>query len=194
MTVLMLFISCTTVKLTSEITADNLGNPPGTIKIAADLYLDQSEVRNMDYLEFLYWTKNIYGINSLEYKSIIPDAGIWKKINSNYASLDSNYLTHPDYSHFPVLGVSNQQARQFTKWRSDRVMEFTLIKYGVLDWNTKTTPGSEFTIEKYFTGMYKQIKPNPHLLIYPEYKLLDPEENTTTGFKNICTYKKWKTL
>ncbi|OFY84818.1 MAG: hypothetical protein A3F72_19460 [Bacteroidetes bacterium RIFCSPLOWO2_12_FULL_35_15] len=189
---LLFLLSCSTAKLTTEITTQNLGNPPETQKIADNLYIDQMEIRNIDYLEFLHWVKSVYGNSSMEYKSIYPDTNIWSDLNPNYASLDTNYLNHPIFRKLAVLGVTNKQAQQYVKWRSDRVMEFILIKYGVLKYQQKVTKDSIFTIEKYFAGQYNNIKPNPYLIYFPEYKLLDSTEDTRMGFKNICTYKKWK--
>jgi hypothetical protein len=71
-------------------------------------------------------------------------------------------------------------------------MEFILIRYGVLKYQQNVSKDSIFTIEKYFSGQYNNIEPNPYLIYFPEYKLLDSTEDTRMGFKNICTYKKWK--
>lgn len=191
-TTFIFLMSCATSKLTTEIDIKKLGNPPGTLKIADNLYFDQAEVRNIDYLEFLNWTKVVYGIDSYEYKTIFPDTNFWSQLNRNYISLDTNYLTNPEFRKCCVLGVSTQQAQKYSRWRSDRVMEFILIKYGILEHKYLKKGDSTFTIEKYFTGKCDNIKPGSNVLYYPEYKLLDSLENTKTGFKNYCTYKKWK--
>jgi len=189
---LLLLLSCTTSKLTTEITIQKLGDPPGTKIIADNLYYDERNIDNISYLEFLYWMNSKYGKNSNEYKSVLPDSNQWRKLNINYASLDSSYFRHPKFKNFPVLGVSAKQARQYSKWRSDRVMEYTLIKYGIIKMKPNAPKDSVFTIEKYFAGQYYNVKPSPYLLYYPEYLLLDSTANTTAGFRNICTYKKWK--
>jgi hypothetical protein len=189
---LLLLFSCGTAKLTTIVAFENLDIPPGTQKITDNLYIDQMEIRNIDYLEFLHWMKGVYGSSSEEYKSVYPDTNIWSGLNSNYASLDTFYLNHPTFRKLSVLGVTNKQAQQFVKWRSDRVMEFILIRDGVLKHQQKVSKDSIFTIEKYFTGQYKNITPNPYLIYYPEYTLLDSTEDTRMGFKNICTYRKWE--
>lgn len=188
----LLIISCVTVKPTSLVNTQELGNPPGTKKIADDLYMDQEEIRNLDYLEFLHWNQSVYGMNSEEYKTLLPDPAQWSKVNNKYVSLDTSYSKHSEYRLFPVLGVSNKQARLFSQWRSDRVMEFILIRYKVLKYRATVSKDSIFTIEKYFKGDYCNVKPNPYLRFYPQYTLLDPGKNTTTGFRNICTFKKWE--
>ncbi len=191
-TALFLITSCATTKLSSPTSLQELPVPPGTKKIADNLYIDQAEIRNLDYLEFLHWTSSTFGKNSAEYQQALPDPKVWAKVNANYAKLDSVYSTHPDFRLQIVLGVSNQQAKLFSKWRSDRVMEFMLIRDKVIKYETVSTKESMFTIEKYFTGKYRNLQPSPYLLFYPEYRLLDSTENTSTGFKTICVYKKWE--
>jgi hypothetical protein len=186
---IIFLISCKTSK--NQVNLNTFENPPGTLKIADNLYFDQTEIRNIDYLEFLHWTKTVYGIQSIEYTSIYPDTSLWSQLNENYRTLDTNYLTHPIFRKLSVLGVSNQQAVKFAAWRSDRVMEFMLIRDGILKHKILQKGDSPFTIEKYFTGKYDNIKPSHDFQYYPQYMLLDSLENTKTGFKNYCTYKKW---
>ena len=81
-------------------------NPPNTIKIDDNLYVDQMEVTNFMYLEYLDWLNQIYGENSEEYIQALPKSDVWKELNSSYANLDSIYLRLPTYSNFPVVGVS----------------------------------------------------------------------------------------
>lgn len=190
LTIILFLFSCAASRHTSE-TAFKVEVPPGTQKIADNLYFDQAEIRNLDYLEFLHWTRKVYGENSKEYLSVYPDTTVWSTLTKNYISLDTNYLKHPTYRKLSVLGVSNKQAHEFCKWRSDRVMEFTLIKHKVIKYDPLVEKDSIFTIEKYFSGSYRQIKPDHKYVYYPEYRLLDSTSNTRSGFKNICTYKKW---
>lgn len=187
----LLLISCSTSKPVLINDLDKLDVPPGTTKIGNNLYYDLTEIRNVDYLEFLHWTKRIFGENSEEFKSIYPDTSLWGKLDTKYSNLDTIYLTHPVFRKLSVLGVSNDQAKKFSKWRSDRVMEFILIKNGVLKYKVPEKDEPIFTIEKYFSGNFRNTKPDPNIIYYPEYRLLDSLENTKTGFKNYCVYKKW---
>jgi formylglycine-generating enzyme required for sulfatase activity len=43
----------------------------------------------------------------------------------------NNYLRHPAYANYPVVGVSWIQAVEFSKWRTNRVNELMLEKEGV---------------------------------------------------------------
>jgi hypothetical protein len=185
------FFSCSVSK-EQTLTPELLGTPPGTEKLSDNLYLDKAEIRNVDYLEFLHWTKAAYGSHSSEYTSILPDTNFWSKMNPELIRLDSNYLRHPAYRSFSVMGVSNEQAKKFTSWRADRVMEFILIKNGILEHTTITRDTELFTIKKYFSGEFSKAKPDKFIPFYPDYRLIDSTDNTRVGFKNICTYKKWQ--
>ena len=44
--------------------------------------------------------------------------------------MTNNYLRHPAYQNYPVVGVSWIQANQFCIWRTDRVNEDALEKEG----------------------------------------------------------------
>ena len=99
-------------------------NPPGTLQVSDNFFFDATEVSNMNWKEYLYWTQKKYGKNSDEYLSIYPDTNVW---GENIAYKKS-YLNHPAYNHFPVVGVTHEQAKAFCSWRSDRVNEFFFIK------------------------------------------------------------------
>jgi hypothetical protein len=190
--IVMIFISCSTHRLHSEINIQKLGNPPGTERIDNNLFIDKTDISNLSYREFMFWNSRIYGKNSNEYKTIFPDTNQWSKLDPSYKLLDATYLWHPAYQEYSVMGVSNSQAKLYSKWRSDRVMEWTLVKYGIINMNLNTPKDSIFTIEKYFSGQYYNIEPSPYLLYYPEYFLFDSTANTYNGFKNVCIYKKRK--
>ncbi len=99
--------------------------PPGTIEVSSDFFADISEVSNIDWLEYTLWTERIYGKESNEYKLTLPDETVWEK-----ESLDANqqnYFRNPRYSDYPVVGISYEQAKQYCKWRSDRVNELIWI-------------------------------------------------------------------
>ena len=145
--------------------------PPGTIEIDSFFFIDYTEVRNLDYLEFMYWTKVVYGLNSAKYKSILPAVDLWMEEDSclQYLS-DSIYLLHPAYRDYPVVGVSQKQARIYCKWRSDRVFEYILVKNKIIEYELIQDSSNFFTVSKFFKGEYVK---NPHSIIsvYPAYRL-----------------------
>ena len=96
-------------------------------------YMDETEVTNNHYREYVYWLKRVYvdypevGINAL------PDTNVWRNrlaYNEPYVDL---YYRHPAYQDYPVVGVSWQQATAYAAWRTDRVNEMILIREGVLE-------------------------------------------------------------
>lgn len=178
-----LLFACKPTQTLSFFTIEEAPAPPGTIKIGNNLYVDRAEASNFMYLEYLAWLNYIYGENSEEYIQALPKSDIWKKLNSNYANLDSIYLRLPSYSTFPVVGVSFEQAKKYTKWRSDRVMEVMLRKMGVISKSNTNSKDSIFTIKKYFNGEYYGIQPDSNFLVYPHFTLPD-----STIFKKASLY------
>lgn len=172
----ILIASCGVSKLTKDVKIENLPAPPGTIELAPNAYFDQTEITNFHWGEYLFWTKRHFGADAKEYIEMLPDTTVWTKLDGKYRAQEDFYLTHPAYRDYPVVGISYRQALDYCKWRSDRVMEYMLIKYGVIEWHVDAPADSVFTIEKYFNGAYYGVQPNPHFMFYPHYAL--PDERT----------------
>jgi gliding motility-associated lipoprotein GldJ len=100
-------------------------------------YIDETEVTNLMYLEYLDWIKRVYPPNSPEfediYNGLLPDTLVWRNRLGYAEILVENYLRHPAYRNYPVVGVSWLQANEYAKWRSDRVGEMVLQKEGYLE-------------------------------------------------------------
>ena len=108
----------------------------------SSFYIDEVEVRNVDYVEYLNWIKRHYvnenspyftGTARPEiYEKALPDTLVWRdKLGENEIFVN-NYLRHPAYRLYPVVGVSWEQANNFCVWRTDRVNERILINAGLL--------------------------------------------------------------
>ncbi|CAN5205580.1 hypothetical protein BH09BAC5_BH09BAC5_12200 [soil metagenome] len=111
--------------------------PPGTVWLHDNLFMDETEVRNLDYLEFLYWTNRI---EPEKLKALLPDTLCWRNPKNYNEPYILYYLRHPSYRNYPVVGISYEQAVAFCKWRSDRVNEFIYIRENkVKDWKGDTT-------------------------------------------------------
>lgn len=165
------FFLYTTPSFPSSTFVNNNNPPPGTLYLTDSVFLDQTEVTNRMYLQFLSWTSAIYGKKSEEYKRILPDVSVWKDLGKGYKELSKTYLRHPKYGSYPVVGVSYEQAKAFCKWRSDRVLEKILIDKALIpDRRYNKKKDSIFTVEKYFSGTYYGIKPNKDIP-YPKYDL-----------------------
>ena len=100
-------------------------------------YIDETEVTNLMYLEYLDWIKRVYPPENPEfediYNGILPDTLVWRNRLGSAEILVENYLRHPAYRNYPVVGVSWLQANEYAKWRSDRVGEMVLQKEGYLE-------------------------------------------------------------
>ena len=100
-------------------------------------YLDEAEVTNSEYLFYLEWMEKVFPPNDPNYKNIyqssVPDTLVWRDVLGFNELLTENYLRHPSYADYPVVGVSWLQATQYCKWRSDRVNEKILMDKGVLN-------------------------------------------------------------
>jgi len=97
-------------------------------------YMDETEVTNLMYLEYLDWTKKVFPPEDENYRRIyngvLPDTLVWRNRLGFNEVMTNNYLRHPAYAEYPVVGVSWIQAVEFSKWRTDRVNEFILEEEG----------------------------------------------------------------
>lgn len=97
-------------------------------------YMDETEVTNLMYLEYLEWLKKVFPPTADRYKAIypsaLPDTLSWRNPMGFNEAMVNNYLRHPAFSEYPVVGVSWVQAVNFCKWRTDRVNEKLLEEAG----------------------------------------------------------------
>ena len=56
-----------------------------------------------------------------------------------FEELTTNYLRHPAYAEYPVVGVNWLQAVQFAEWRTDRVNEFILEREAYIEKDVRYT-------------------------------------------------------
>ena len=68
--------------------------------------------------------------------------------------MTNNYLRHPAYAEYPVVGVSWVQAVEFSNWRTDRVNEMVLETNGITARNARydVEPGETFSTETYLNA------------------------------------------
>ncbi len=126
----------------------------------SSFYMDETEVRNLDYLEYLHWTGRVFGANFPEVTNrALPDTLVWRsKLAFNEPYVDY-YLRHPAYRDYPVVGVNWLQANDFCAWRTDRVNEFILIREGILDHTPTPSDADYFNTDQYLAGKWTgQVK------------------------------------
>lgn len=126
-------------------------------------YMDETEVTNAEYLFYLQWMEKVFPPSDPNYKNIylsaLPDTLVWRDVLGNNELLTENYLRHPAYADYPVVGVSWLQANQYCKWRSDRVNEKLLMKKGILNPlfemdSLKVEGKDHFTTDTYLANPY----------------------------------------
>lgn len=115
-------------------------------------YMDETEVTNMMYMEYLDWLKRVYPPDQDNYKNIYegasPDTLVWRNRLGYNETMTNNYLRHPAYAQYPVVGVNWIQATEFAKWRTDRVNEKILEEQRFLKKDAKVT---DETADKVFS-------------------------------------------
>ena len=124
-------------------------------------YMDETEVTNLMYLEYLDWLKSVFPPTNENFKNIykgaLPDTLVWRNRLGYNEVMTNNYLRHPAYANYPVVGVSWVQAVEFANWRSDRVNELILEQNGVTVRGARfnNEPGAGFSTETYLASPTK---------------------------------------
>jgi gliding motility-associated lipoprotein GldJ len=118
-------------------------------------YMDETEVTNVMYTEYLFWLKTVFPPEDENYKNIyygaIPDTLVWRNRLGYNETMTNNYLRHPAYAEYPVVGVNWIQAVEFSKWRTDRVNENILEREGYLKKDSKISLGTDINAESTFS-------------------------------------------
>lgn len=131
-------------------------NRPARVTVSS-FYMDQTEVTNFHWLEYVYWIGRAYSEQyPLVLKNALPDTLCWRSplgFNEKYVDY---YFRHPAYRDYPVVGVSWLQANDYCRWRTDRVNEYILIREGILDWNVEQQNAETFNTDAYYEGQYEE--------------------------------------
>ena len=134
----------------------NWDNIPRRVTVPS-FYMDETEVTNYYWLEYLSWLQRVYGNSYPEVvRRALPDTLVWReKLAFNEPHVDY-YLRHPAYRDYPVVGISWNQANDFCKWRTDRVNEQLLVREGLIAHNPDGQIDEDhFTTEAYLNGQYQ---------------------------------------
>ncbi len=108
-------------------------NIPRRVTVSS-FYMDETEVRNIDYNEYLYWLSYVYSSDyRFLYREALPDTLVWRERMAFNEPMVELYLRHPAYEQYPVVGVSWVQATKYCEWRTDRVNELILLREGIID-------------------------------------------------------------
>ncbi len=139
-----------------DITQD-WNNIPRRVTVSS-FYIDETEVANVHYLEYLYWVSRVFSADYPEvYKKALPDTLVWRDRLAYNEPLVELYLRHPAYQQYPVVGVNWLQASDFCAWRTDRVNEQILIREGILRVNPNQINEDNFNTDSYLSGQYEGL-------------------------------------
>jgi gliding motility-associated lipoprotein GldJ len=134
-------------------------------------FMDETEVTNVMYMEYLDWLKRVFPPTEENYKNIyigaLPDTLVWRSALGYNETMTNNYLRHPAYANYPVVGVSWIQAVEFSKWRTDRVNEGVLEKEGYLKKDAKVldaNAANTFSTEAYLESPSKSYGGNEEIV------------------------------
>ncbi len=135
-------------------------------------YMDETEVTNLMYMEYLDWLKRVFPPDQDIYKNIyegaIPDTLVWRNRLGYNETMTNNYLRHPAYAEYPVVGVNWIQATEFAKWRTNRVNESVLEREGYLKKDAKVVDvkaDATFDTETYLAAPTKTFGGNEEIVL-----------------------------
>jgi gliding motility-associated lipoprotein GldJ len=123
-------------------------------------YMDETEVSNQDWLDYLHWISITFPDDRELYYNALPDTLVWRKPLSYNDPYVDNYLRHPAFQDYPVVGVTWDQAQEYCSWRTDRTNENILRETGrMVAWKDmgggkKGAPVAATTTQPYNNDMY----------------------------------------
>jgi len=186
--VLILLLAVISCGITNEV-AINVENavlpaPPNGILVSKNFFVDETEVRNIDYREYLFWTKSVFGESSLKYQLALPDTTVWAKYDESEdaTAMSEMYFRDPVFDNFPLVGISYQQAVNYSIWRTDRVAEVILIKKGMLKIKPDQNAEDHFTLNRYAKGEISWIRKKQTVQL-PIFRLPTVEEWESIAMK-----------
>ncbi|MBX2907039.1 MAG: SUMF1/EgtB/PvdO family nonheme iron enzyme [Taibaiella sp.] len=130
-------------------------NTRRTVTVSS-FYMDETEIENVSYREYVYWMNRTY-FN--DYPEMViaaqPDQTVWRSALAYNEPYVKTYFNANAYNHYPVVGVNWFQAMDFCDWRSDRMNEGLLIYRGGAEPNVNQSGEDVFTTKGYMAGQYQ---------------------------------------
>ncbi len=121
-------------------------------------YMDETEVRNIDYREYLYWLQRVFVSYPEVHRNALPDTLVWLDPMAYNEPYVEYYFRHPSYNEYPVVGVNWVQANDYALWRTDRVNEMILIEEGILLLDPAgQVDANHFNTDAYLAGQYQGL-------------------------------------
>jgi sulfatase modifying factor 1 len=126
----------------------------------SSFFMDETEVRNIDYREYCYWLLRVFVDYPEVYEQALPDTNTWRNKLAYNEPMVMYYFRHPNYNEYPVVGVNWIQASGYAAWRTDRVNEMIMIREGFLKPNPDQINEDNFNTEAYLAGQYEGLVKN----------------------------------
>ncbi|MEO5911998.1 MAG: SUMF1/EgtB/PvdO family nonheme iron enzyme [Pelobium sp.] len=164
----------------------------------ATFYMDETEVANLDWLEYLNWITQVPEDPRWYYEAL-PDTLVWRSPLAYNEPYVTNYLRHPAFQEYPVVGVTWEQAVAYCNWRTNIVNETILRKKNIIsDAKTYAAAKSGVTPKGDKAGTTAKVSTEPFdLNIYLNGQYDDkgkgaPKVNSPTGTATTPTETKGK--
>lgn len=87
-------------------------------------YIDETEVANVDWKEFLFYILRDSG--EAMWSRLYPDTTVWLRDLAFNDPYSQYYFNHIAFNTYPVVGVNWHQANEYCKWRTEIVNQTLL--------------------------------------------------------------------
>jgi formylglycine-generating enzyme len=160
-----------TMGATEEDVMRDWNNIPRRVTVAS-FYMDETEVANVHYREYLFWLNRVFQDTAITNKAL-PDTLVWRSELAYNEPYVEYYFRHPSYNLYPVVGVNWKQAYDYCLWRTDRVNENTLWEKNIINKKAEIQKqlqggGQEnFNTKAYLLGEY-QATPGKGISAYKD--------------------------
>ena len=168
-------------------------NVPRRVTVSS-FYMDQTEVRNVDYREYLFWISRVFIDYPEVYRKALPDTLVWRRPMAYNEPYVMYYFRHPAYNDYPVVGVNWLQATDYCSWRTDRVNEGILIREGILNPDPNQLGEENFNTDAYLAGQYEGLvnKNLPSLDPNQEFRRVQLEDGMLLPKYRLPTEAEWE--
>jgi len=169
-------------------------NFPRRVTVSS-FYMDITEVRNVDYREYIHWLTRVFGVNNPQVvRNALPDTLVWRDPMAYNEPYIEYYFRHPSFNEYPVVGVNWLQANDYCLWRTDRVNEKILIEMGHIELSTDQQDERNFNTEAYLYGIYQPNIINPIKSLNPnvDSRLVTMEDGFLLPKYRLPTEAEWE--
>lgn len=113
-------VGCATSRPLSRADLYRAVGAPGVRQLQDSLFLDEAEVANLHWLEYLHFVRR--DSSAAFYRAQLPDSTAFPRLRLGQqpatAPTDSSYLRYPGFRFYPVVGITAEQARNYCRWRT----------------------------------------------------------------------------